>query len=269
MSDLEKLSAALEKELRQAAKCLQPRSALRRFGTIDRLVEACDAIGDQSGSDLIAKERGDERPPRHGYEISPTNIDHYVRGRGRTSPMWTGPARGTLQREPQLLEYVRARESERHKVKRPRRIGPRSKEIELALQSVLPIEYRLLLIEEIDIGKKAIRELQLLKEGLGKIEAIDIDALLAGRAPGASTSEILGKDDKGTLLNLVIRLNDSTKMGRFGLTIEGDRVLQVGALESVLVTPPEMRLLKRLAHYNEIETAAFGAPLQRTIRASD
>lgn len=269
MSVLGRLSATLEKELRLAAKGMQPQHSLTRFGTIDRLVEACDAIEDQSGSDLIARERGDASPPRHGYEISPRIIENYVRGRGRTSPIWTGPVRVTLQRAPELLEYVKARESERHKVKRSRKTGPKSKQIELALQSVLPIEYRLLLIEEIDLGKRAMRELQLLKEGLGKIEAIDIDALLGGRAPSAATSEILGKEDRKTLINLVIRLNDSTRMGRFGLTIEGDRVLQVGALESVLVTPPEMRLLKRLAHYNEIETAALGAPLQRTIRASD
>mgnify|MGYP000707550849 CR=1 FL=1 len=166
MGEIAKLSAALETEMRAIAR--QSERPEPRLQTIERLIAACDAIEDLSGSDLIARQRG-ERAPRHGYPILPTNIDHYVRGRSLKSSEWTGPVRVTIQRDNHYRGYANARENERIKPKKVAKAGLRATQIDLALQSVLPVENRLLLIEEIGLGKKAIREVQLIKQGLSEI----------------------------------------------------------------------------------------------------
>ena len=242
MPQVEKYSATLEREMRTFAEGSERPAP--RLETIDRLIAACDAIADGSGLDLIARQRG-ERPPRHGYTISPTNIEHYIRARASKSPDWTGPARGTIQKNEQFREYVAVRENERAKPKINQKPGPRAKSIDIVLQTVLPVENRQLLIEELLTGKRAIRELQLIKQGLSDIPGIDLDALLLGRKPdeNSSMSGTLSKADRQVLRELVIRLTSNEKLSMFGLTLDRERIVQSGGLSATLVKPQENRLL--------------------------
>jgi hypothetical protein len=226
-----------------------------RSATIDRLVEACDAIEDRTGSDLIAKHRREAAPPRHGYEITSTNIEHYVRAKG-----WSGPVRVTIERDRQYFRpYVEAREFERPNKRARRRPSARTQNVENALSSVPLVENRVLLREELARGSQAIRDLQLLKQGLNNIAPVAIEALLGGQS-GETRSTIddhLCDESRRLLRDLILRLQDARKMGQFGLVLVNDRLQQLGGLEDTLVAIAEMRLLKRLARLPEIDSASF------------
>lgn len=253
MPSTPKVSMTIEGSMRShAANLTRPE---QRLATIDRFVEACDAIEDGTGSDLIAKYRGEAAPPRHGYEITPTNIENYVRAKG-----WSGPVRVTIERDKvHFRPYVEAREAERQNKRPRRRPSARTENVENAINSVPLIENRVLLREELARGSQALRDLQLLKQGLNKIAPVAIEALLCGQA-GETLSTIdehLSEESRRLLRDLILRLQDARKMGQFGLVLVNDRLQQLGGLEDTLVAIAEMRLLKRLARLPEIDSAAF------------
>lgn len=247
MASSDTRSARLEREmLDEAATRTRPHE---RRASIERLVEACNAICDQSGNALIAAHVS-KPPPRHGYQVSPTTVDWYVRARG-----WPGPVRGTVQSDTLFKRYVDARESERPKPKGRQKTSNKSRDFDRILTGLPLLEDKMLVFEELDHGWRAARDLQILKQGLRGIVPIDIDELISG-APRSGTdipiSHLVDVDRK-TLLELIKRITDPQKMRRMGLTVDGDRLRQTSGIEETLIKPQEMQLLRRLARLGDID----------------
>lgn len=247
MVSSDKLSARLEQEMIDDAET-RTRPHDRR-ASIERLIEACNAIADQSGNALIAAYVS-KPPPRHGYNISPTTVDWYVKARG-----WPGPVRGTVQSDPFFKRYVDARESERPQPKGRRKTSNKSRDFDRILTGLPLLEDKMLVFEELDRGWRAERDLQILKQGLRGVMPIDIDELVTGTSRSRAdvpTSHLVDADRK-TLLELIKRITDPQKMRRMGLTVDGDRLRQTSGTEETLIRPQEMQLLRRLARLGDID----------------
>lgn len=248
MADQRSSELILER-LRESAQRMA-RPAIR-IGTIDRLVVACNAIESGEAGDLIKEVTGRTGRLRLNLEINPTNIEKYVKARGRRDQAWSGPTRVTIAKDENLLAFVQAREEERIKPFRPRRPTDKFRMIEDAISKLTTIEDRMLLRHEMESGRKAQRDLGLLRKGLRAIPGIDINHLLFGTPPsvlaaGSLPGSAVSIGDREILLRLFTRLTDQDELSRAGLEIENNRV-RVIATKRALVKPDEIALLKRLA----------------------
>lgn len=253
----QKLSEMVVARLREGALHLSRPDV--RLATINRLVMACNAIDSGIAAELVKTVTGKEDSLRLNPKINPSNVEKYVRARRKSDKAWTGPTRVTIQKDPDLLSYVEAREAERTKPVLPKRPTSRRRQIEDTISLLPTIEARMDIRHELEGGREAQRVLNLLKIGLRKIPHVDVDALInepkkgqieAGRfntsAPLAPPSTVLQTEDRNALRALVRRLSDAEELGRAGLELVNERIRNKISLQA-LVKPAELAVLRRLA----------------------
>ncbi|MBK1841655.1 hypothetical protein JHL17_30075 [Azospirillum sp. YIM B02556] len=253
----ERASEMVLRRLREGAKRMG-RSEVRD-ATIDRLVEACNAIESGAAANLVKAVTGKDHGLRLNPKINPSTVEKYVKARGKTDKAWTGPTRVTIQKDPDLLAYVEARDDERVKPDLPKRPTPKRRQIEDAISLLPSVEVRMELRHELDAGRAAQRHLDILRAGLRKIPGVDINALLHGAgAPQIEAKSTLANgqagnaipamsdEDRGILKMLIDRLNNPDELSRVGMEFENNRVRHKTTRQA-LVKPAEMALLRRLA----------------------
>jgi hypothetical protein len=251
-----KASEMILQRLRDCAREMA-RSEVRN-ATIDRLVDACNAIESTQAATLVKKLYGKNNDLSINPKINPSNVEKYVKARGKTDRAWTGPTRVTIAKDPDLLAYVEAREDERIKPNLPRRPSSKRRQIEDAISKLPSTELRMDLRHELENGRQAKRTLDILTQGLRKIPGIDVDKLLSSSDaqkigtkqeidPGPSNEKpaALTLEERNTLRRLLDRLTDRNEMSRSGLELENNR-LRVVANKRSIVKPDEMAVLERL-----------------------
>jgi hypothetical protein len=228
-----------------------------REATLNRLVEACDAIESGAAADLCRQVLGSDRGLRFNPQINPSTVALYVQARRAADPTWKGPGRVTNQRDPGLKAYIDAREDERRKPSPRQRPSDKVKRLEDAIAAVQSIEVRMELRHFLEAGRQAMRQLQMLRAGLTKIPGVDIEKLLLGHSEaakqplgGSVTTEgglnLLSPAEQGLLRQLVERFTDVDEMGRCGLSAQTGRVKAIGS-GTTIVRARELALLRRLA----------------------
>jgi hypothetical protein len=128
-----------------------------RLATVERPVRACDGI---EGRELAANHStsGSSRDARLKLDaaINPTNVERYIKLRGKTDKSWTGPTRITVQSDEGLLSYVVAREAERLKPILPVRPSDQAKRIAAAISTAPSLDDQILLRQAIEEGNRGI-----------------------------------------------------------------------------------------------------------------
>lgn len=234
-----------------------------RNATIDRLVDACDAIESKKAAALVKQAYGKDNGLSINPKINPSNIERYVKARGKTDRAWAGPTRVTIAKDPDLVAYVEAREDERIKPDLPRRPSSRWRQIEDAISKLPSTELRMDLRHELESGRQAKRSLDILTQGLRQIPGVDVNKLLDDKnvpkirigqdtathqssdKPSTITSE-----DRDIIRRLLDRIFDQSEMSRAGLELENNR-LRVVASKRPIVKPDEIDVLKRLIDYQK------------------
>lgn len=235
MSDL--VSHQLLEKLREAANGqLRPGE---RNGTLDRLVEACDAIA-SGQAHVVVKEglpHAEFNFKRKPTLIKPPRIEEYVLarraldlGKKRIPSTWTGPMAVTIRKDPALLEYVRTREQEQV-AGAGGRVAPSADRVidrieDLALRS----ELRLLLAR----GRHAEQDLLRLKSAMRRLRpTFDVERLVLGAENNASgvpatSSHTLPAPAGATDAKLrlaaiaIMRLSDQRFLAQFGLELSAE-----------------------------------------------
>jgi hypothetical protein len=245
-----------------------------RLGTINRLVAACDAIESGMASDMVRQSNGRPYSRRLLSEISPTNVERYVKARKLSGDHdWTGPTRTFIASDRGLNAYVRARESERVKPPLPKRPTEKYKELEDAIESIRDVEKRQLLRHELEEGRAAKRKLAILTAGLRTLPGLDAESLLTPtvKRPNGATSKLsnpltgiseLNGEERELLAELVARVLDGDEMRRAGLELDGTRVRMAVAPRTTIIRPAEMELLQRLTRRTAAENVSSEECLQ-------
>jgi|GEM_PF-3069632 len=228
------------------------KNSARRLATIERLAESCNAIEDGTALALIKSLNKASAKVR--LAINPTNIEKYVRARGKKDNSWTGPVRVTIASDELFSLYVRARERKREKPSLPHRPSKLFKRIDEALNEVLDPSIRQEIRFKIENGRLAKKELDLLKAGLKHLPSIDINAILT--PDQAAVRELFSEEPRASsppnnsacakhLQAMLDRLTDPSTLSRFGLTIENDRIKSRNT-NRPLIKPNEIQVLKHL-----------------------
>jgi hypothetical protein len=209
-----------------------------RFGTIERLVEACDAIENGEAAKVVHK------PSSHlrNKVINATNVEKYIR-----SKRWRGPTRTTIAKEPDGLQaYVNAREEER---KKPvQKIKPMSSQIEQYLGEIESTELRQFFRSEIEKRRQVEQKLKMLMSGLLKIPGIDIRSLLHPEkySKATTSSETTVNDERRIKVKQFLsRLRNADDLRHLGLRREGDDILTINGTELILSS--ELHALHEIA----------------------
>ena len=163
-----------------------------------------------------------------------------MRARRKSDTSWSGPTRAFIQSDQGLLGYVRAREDERT-AKQPRRPQGSGRRIDDIVEGIVDDEARSALRCEVEAGRRARAELDLLRKGLREIAPIPMEQLLTQSESAGSAPQ--GEPDLAALLD---RLTDEEEMSRMGFVVEDGRVL-LRATRQVLVRGPELKALRRIA----------------------
>lgn len=250
----ERLSTTILQRLRQtAAKSARPSI---RNATIDRLVQACDAIESGDAETLIRSTFGKTRGILGAQRINPTNLEKYVVARSKTDPEWIGPHRVLLQRDRDLNAYLVAREDEREKPTLPNRPTTQRKLLEDAISKLPTIEMRMDLRYALEDGRQARRLLNLLTAGLRSSTSIDVDSLMAGTSHAPATASnvdaltlsgnVILIQQRDQIRTLLERLLDAEELARAGLEFENDRI-RVKSTKQALIKPSELKVLRDLS----------------------
>lgn len=250
---VEKTSEKILKRLRDKAQQMSRPDV--RNATIDRLVKACNAIESGVAAGTVKTATGKDGGLRYNPKIHPSNVEKYVKSCGKQDQNWTGPTRVTIQKDADLLGYVEAREDERTKPVLPKRPTSRRRQIEEAISTLPSTEIRMELRHELEAGRSAQRELDILKDGLRNIPGIDLHAILnpsesgtgliATSDNGSVETSNLSQSDHKIVLALFSRLTDNDALKRFDVEFCNDRVRQIHTREQ-LVKRDEILALKRL-----------------------
>lgn len=250
----------LERLRREAAETGRPD---QRNATLDRLVEACDAIADGTAGSVVAKGNAAAKGSFRGESvpINPPRIENYVIARhaidvqnGEERSPWTGPVASSLRKEMNgMLAYVRARELER----RSRSSGaekPASEGWWRLVDGIADEAVRLKLIRELSEGAEARKSVTALKAAVRLCSAsFDIDAYLRGETQPASQSLpspsgqlSLDAAQRRSLRQLAKRLTDKGELAGFDLEFDGKRVRQ-RSTKSPLIRAEEVEVLRLIA----------------------
>lgn len=239
----------------------------QRLATLERLVQACDAVAD--GSALPVVQRGNPAAEMHfrrrWVSIVPPRIEEYViakraidRKEGRRSP-WTGPVASSLRKEGDgMLAYVRARELER-KGTLESGVSERPHPWWHLLEGITDEKVRLLLMRALAEGCEAKKQVAALKRAvLLCSSAFDVDAYLRGeeqpsdKRPDAASSQIatsgsriVPKAAAEPLSALLGRLRNNKLLAGFELEYDGARVRQRVTKET-LVSSIELAAVDKL-----------------------
>jgi hypothetical protein len=181
MSEL--LSSMMLKGLRESAnKLARP---AERHATLDRLVEACDAIAGGEAHATLMKANSDAEIHfrRRPTLVKPPRVEEYVYARrvidvtAKRPSAWTGPIATTIRKDAGLLEYVRAREQEQIATV-PGKVTPSvDQTLDMVEDMALRAQLRFILAK----ARRAEQDLRRLKEGMRKLRpTIDLEQLMAG-----------------------------------------------------------------------------------------
>ena len=235
MSEL--LSSGLLRKLREDADKLS--RPAERHATIDRLVEACDAIASGDAREVIRKGNPDAEAGfrRRPTLIRPPRVEEYVVARrmqdvaARRRSSWTGPMATTIRKDRALLDYVRAREEEQEAV-RPGKVAPSADNLLDAVEDMnLRTQLRFVLAK----ARIAEQDLLRLKQGMRKLRpTLDFDKLLTGQTEGQLPEKIASEStspgaltsaDAATLARAtaaIMKLTSSAHLSRCGLEFNRD-----------------------------------------------
>lgn len=251
------VSEKVLKRIRERAS-MSPRPK-QRLSTIDRVVEACNAIETGDAAKLIKSVFGKDYNLRNNPKISPSNIAHYVDARKkRGGADWTGPKRPTIQSDPDLKTYVDAREAEREKP--VGKVGKTSLREEIAsiVDRIPDLADRSLLREYLASLSQAKRESDALTKLLKEIAPLEYEKLRAGdlsrsevkKVKSISVGGSLSETDVACLGRLSIRLRDSEALAKVGLEISKERVRHKRTKHPI-IERDELECLLRLSGYAE------------------
>lgn len=205
------------------------------LGTLARLIEACDEILSGRAGALAEREKIETEHLLPGRTpLNSVTIASYVRLRARLDRKanldseWTGPADATVRRSDGLRPVVQAlRDAEL--VVRRKPVGSRSRRIEEIIGSIEPIEARQEMRFELERGRRAEKQLQILQKGLSK-QGVDLSSLLTEAQPSASawsgpvSGHRVNDDQSQTLAQLRALLLDNDQLRQFELVNDGSRI---------------------------------------------
>lgn len=228
----ERVTAVLASAL-ESARAFE-RSAVP-LGTLARLVEACDEILSGRAGALAEPEQIETEHLLPGRTpLNSVTIGSYVRLRARLDRKvnrdseWTGPADATVRRSETLRPVVQAlRDAEL--VVRRKPVGSRSRRIEEIIGAIEPIEARQEMRFELERGRRAEKQLQILQKGLAN-RGVDLSSLLTGAEPTASGSvnPVSGNrtnDEEAQMLaQFRVLLLDNDQLRQFELINDGSRI---------------------------------------------
>lgn len=233
-----------------------------RHATLDRLVEACDAIASGEARKVIKQgypkaEVNFQRPP---VAIKPPRVEEYVVARraidqrkGVSPSSWTGPVAASLRKEMDgMLAYVRAREEEQGTTRIPKTATP----VEEALESLSDHVLKTRLRRELAEGRQAVHQLAVLKRAISTLRpTFDIDDFVRGDlAESAAPSvqalpappRLMNNREQEALSVLLARLTNDVELSEFGLTFDGRRVKHRDT-RGTLVSPEMLSALSKAA----------------------
>lgn len=234
-------SAAVLRRLRSEADALG--RPPQRHATIDRLVEACDAIADGSAADVLRRASSSDPSLKKTFEIhykrgtpvavSTPRIDEYVKarrlvdlGQGCLKSAWTGPTSAVIRGDEGLRLYVHCREREQGLKKS----ALKRRGLDADIDMITDMDGRQRVWFAIQEGQEAKRQLALLKKGLMTIPGINVYALLgqpdaqAMETQPPSPSTDLKASDLDALAELLKRLTDPACLSGFELIFDGSRI---------------------------------------------
>lgn len=220
----------LERLQKRASESPRPN---QRFGTIDRVVAACDAIESGDAAKTIKEVFGKDFNLRHNPEINPTSVARYIEARQKKGGNgWTGPKRPTIQSNYDLKTYVEAREAERIKPSKAQNKTSHRDELMNAIDRIPRLVDRVLVRDHLAKLQSAKRENDALAELLKKIPPLLYDKLRNGemsqndnlKVEGSSVKEALLDKNVVVIKRLIDRLNDEQVLSSFGLEIFRGRV---------------------------------------------
>lgn len=210
-----------------------------RNATIDRLVEACDAIVSGKARSLIKAglPKAEMHYMRTVVAIKPPRVHEYVRARyqldiqaRRIPSSWTGPTATTLRKDSKLLEYVRVREQEQVALAPGNTPRSAAQAIDQIGDLGLRTEIRLLFARAMQAEQDLLR----LKEGMRRMRpTVDLDSLMSGAVPSfdpaislislpAEGSKVLRKEDISNALAALAKLTTSSVLTRCGLELNDE-----------------------------------------------
>jgi len=212
--------------------------------SLERMKEACDDIISGKAKDK-AVEAKHSASLFFKRQASPETIMNYC----KKVLGYPGPHSVTIRNNREWLSYIEARNDEANSNTRPSRPSNHQKEINKALDRIGLMDDRDLLWREIEIGRKAQAELNVIRHFLTQLAPINLDKLKDGRLDIESIrSASVGLDIKSrrTVNGLVARLTDNEFLGPFELAFNGKSVQMSYGPRSNFINMDEIVLLKRL-----------------------
>lgn len=220
-----------------------------RHATLNRLVEACDAIASGAARKVIRQgnPQAEIHFQRTPVSIKPPRIEEYVVARRLIDQRndilqsdWTGPIASSIRKESRgLLAYVRAREAEQQITPIPKARAP----VEEALEAIEDRILKMRLRRELAQARQATNELAVLKRAMLTLRpTFDIDSVIrsagstlpsdAANPVAASLPEtnkkavelVVQPPGLEALRSLFRLLSDDSQLSEFGLTFDGRRV---------------------------------------------
>jgi len=223
----------------------------RTIETLTRLKIACDDIASGRAVSIARKAAEDSGP----FEVKPPRINSRIVGeyikimrRIEGEAKWPGPHQSTLRADENFKLYLDARQTEARGSREGRRPGgTRARSINGIVAKISDAAERLTMMQTIEKGREAQRQLQVLQTAIPKLWAVDIDAIIDGNVTPADNGSDLTVADRLAVRSLVAKLTDNRELREFGLFCEDDRVKAMAGTGASLISKTELALLRRLA----------------------
>jgi hypothetical protein len=228
----------------------------RRFGTLTRLIEACDEL--LSGA-AYRRAKGAKVDPEYFnpnfLKLNSNTVHQYVRLRARiegTGTSWTGPVATTIRAEKDLMAYLKLRAQEARHPDRPRSRRRRSGKLEEIVDNLESITDQAVMRQALADGRQWKRELDIVLATLRRLPEVDIEGLKEGKILSSTTSSgraasTMAPEETKMIRNLLARLKDNDRLSDFGLVFRNGRLKMEFAPGTDLMLPEEVVLLERLA----------------------
>jgi hypothetical protein len=233
----------------------------RRMGTLERLEQACSDLLSGAAMRLAeAHGRDGGRFRMSVRRLNPQAIEDYVRLRqqieGRS--YWSGPVSVTIRSDPDLKAYVKERAREAFGDRRPPKPNSSRRRIDEIVDRIPSLDDQSRLRVALEDGRQCKRELDLLREAVRKLPAVDPDILLK---PGGAESDVtihapLSGAERELVKTLLGRIRNNSYLFEMGLVFRNGRLKMDGPPGKDLVLPEELRLLCSLAGLSSDEHSA-------------
>lgn len=252
----EKTQASTEIMSRLVAAAQESERGQRTLETLRRLKIACDDIASGAAA-TFARKAGDDgtqfelRPPR----INSRTVGEYVKLRRRVEgeKLWPGPHETTLRADPNLKLYLDARQTEASGSLHGRKPkSTRAQSINIIVSRIPEASDRFLMMQTVEEGLDALRQLQIVKAAAPRLWGVEIDAIIAGDVWQGSrdNDSKLSNQDRLAVRQIVSRISNNRELREFGLIYENDRVKAMTGTGAHLISKTEMALLRKLAKIN-------------------